>query len=390
MSERTKLSRDRLRKLKVGATAHESGIAFTRLAGGDGRWSVNVMVARVRHHVVVGLESEGYTKTQAEELVARLKAGGREREHGVASPKARGRLTIAREVDDYLEFLREHNGRDVDAKARRFRQHIVPGLGKISLATLTADDWSRYVAARVREGAAPATINRERSALLHLLNTAVRRKRVRSMPCELARQKEPPGKLVYLTPDQAQRLVAAAEADQSRHALPFVMVALYTGMRQSPVLNLRVGDIDVERRVLWVGRDKAGRREQPMPRMLAEYLQALVKGRSALPEDLLFASPRAKGGRLYQVNSIFARCVQRAGLGAGVTPHTMRHTAATNAAHAGLDAATIQAIGGWKTRAMADRYTHAASLSTAMDALETRLQSRAITHELQRAGDELP
>ncbi|WP_425526463.1 tyrosine-type recombinase/integrase [Xanthomonas oryzae] len=44
-----------------------------------------------------------------------------------------------------------------------------------------------------------------------------------------------------------------------------------------------------------------------------------------------------------------------------MTPHTMRHTAATNAAHAGLDAATIQMIGGWKTRAMAERYTYAAS-----------------------------
>ncbi len=44
----------------------------------------------------------------------------------------------------------------------------------------------------------------------------------------------------------------------------------------------------------------------------------------------------------------------------------------TNAAHAGLDAATIQAIGGWKSRQMAERYTHAANLTTAMDALGSR------------------
>lgn len=62
----------------------------------------------------------------------------------------------------------------------------------------------------------------------------------------------------------------------------------------------------------------------------------------------------------------------------------MRHTAATNAAHAGLDAASIQAIGGWKTRQMAERYTHAASLTAAMDALEHRLQSGMITPELQK------
>ncbi|MNW17543.1 Phage integrase family protein [compost metagenome] len=62
----------------------------------------------------------------------------------------------------------------------------------------------------------------------------------------------------------------------------------------------------------------------------------------------------------------------------------MRHTAATNAAHAGLDAATIQAMGGWKTRAMAERYTHAASMQDAMAALQKQLSGDAITPKLQR------
>jgi len=62
----------------------------------------------------------------------------------------------------------------------------------------------------------------------------------------------------------------------------------------------------------------------------------------------------------------------------------MRHTAATNAAQAGIDAATIQAMGGWKTRAMAERYTHAASMRDAMDTLQHRLTSRRVTPKLQR------
>ena len=102
-------------------------------------------------------------------------------------------------------------------------------------------------------------------------------------------------------------------------------------------------------------------------------------------DDFLFASPRAKTGRVYQASSIFARCVERAGLGRNITPHTLRHTAATNAAHAGLDSATIQGLGGWKTRAMADRYTHAANLSAAMDALGARLSGR-VTPKLHHAS----
>ncbi|RYE79554.1 MAG: hypothetical protein EOO80_06025, partial [Oxalobacteraceae bacterium] len=155
-----------------------------------------------------------------------------------------------------------------------------------------------------------------------------------------------------------------------------------TGLRHAAALNLRAGDVDADRRILWIRHDKAGRREQPMPQILADYLAELTAGMGS--EDFIFASPRAKSGRAYQMNAIFARCVERAGITKHCTPHTMRHTAATNAAHAGLDAATIQMMGGWKTRAMAERYTHAASMRDAMDALQGKLTNRRVTPKLQR------
>lgn len=160
------------------------------------------------------------------------------------------------------------------------------------------------------------------------------------------------------------------------------MVTLYTGLRHTAALSLRARDVDVDRRILWIGHDKAGRREQPMPQILADYLGEMIDGIE--PEGFIFASKRAKSGRAHHMNSVFARCVERAGITKHVTPHTMRHTAATNAAHAGLDAATIQMMGGWKTRQMAERYTHAASMRDAMDALQGRLTSRRVTRKLPR------
>ncbi|PZU29875.1 MAG: hypothetical protein DI584_01425 [Stenotrophomonas sp.] len=339
------------------------------------------MVNRRRYHQVVGLESEGYTRTQAEDVIATLKASKRTAAHGVQGSRQTAALTVAQAADDYLVYLRTHDGRDVAAKEMRFREHIKPHLGRRSISKLTDDDWLSYVDARKKEGAAASTINRERSALLHLLNTMRRRKMLNTAPL-LARQKEPQGKLVYLTPEESQRLLRAAEDDQSLLAHPFIMVTLYTGLRHTAALNLRARDVDVTRRILWIGHDKAGRREQPMPQILAAYLSEMVE--SLEPDDYLFPSQRAKSGRAYQMNSIFARCVERAGITKHVTPHTMRHTAATNAAHAGLDAATIQAMGGWKTRAMAERYTHAASMHDAMDALQGRLTSSRVTRKLHR------
>jgi integrase len=380
MSAYKKLTRSNLRNLKPGQAINERGIVYEKYER-DGRWSVNVMLAGRRIHRAVGFESQGFTRTQAEELVAKLKAAKHEHSHGMVAPRNRRVFTIATAVPDYLDFLRTHDGRDVEAKSRRFEQHVVRLLGKVKLHAITADDWSSYATMRKAERASPATINRERSALLHLLNTAKRRKLIRDVPL-LDRLAEPPGKLIYLSPAQAQRLVDAAAIDQSRHALPFVMIALYTGMRHASVLNLRGRDVDADRRVLWIGADKAGAREQPMPTILADYLREFIRDMD--PNDLLFASKRAESGRLYQANAIFARCVARAELGSGITPHTLRHTAATNAAQAGLDTATIAALGGWKTRQMAERYTHAANLSEAMDRVGARISGRTVTPKLHQ------
>ena len=295
------------------------------------------------------------------------------------------RLTQA--AEEYLLYLQSHDGKDITSKQMRFREHLLPHLGLIQVDKFSDDHWLGYVDRRKKEGASPATINRERSALLHMFNTMRRRKQIQAVPL-LARQREPAGKLTYLLPEESQRLVDAAKYDASPHALPFVMIGLFTGLRHSPILNLRAGDVDPARRILWIGKDKAGRREQPMPQVLADYLSELIRDLS--PEQLLFGSSKSSTGRVHQMNTVFARCVERAGITKHVTPHTLRHTAATNAAHAGLDAATIQAMGGWKTRAMAERYTHAASMQDAMDALQRRLTGVRITRKLHTKVRELP
>lgn len=196
-----------------------------------------------------------------------------------------------------------------------------------------------------------------------------------------ARQKESQGKLVNLTLEESQSLLQAAERDQSLLTHPFIMVTLYTVLRHSAALNLRARDVDVARCILWIGHDKTGRREQRMPQILASYLDELTAGMD--PDAYLVASQRAKSGRAYQMNSIFVRCVERAGIAKHVRPHTMRHTAATNAAHAGLDAATIQAMG---VEDKSDgRKVHSSRFDARCDGGPPRAAySRRVTPKLQR------
>ena len=65
----SKLSRQNVRSAKTGCKIIEHGICFERLKNGDGCYSVNIMVDGIRIHRVIGKESEGVTRKQAEEFI---------------------------------------------------------------------------------------------------------------------------------------------------------------------------------------------------------------------------------------------------------------------------------------------------------------------------------
>jgi integrase len=390
MAAFAKLTRGAQRALAPGQSISEHGITYTRLAGGDGRWSVNVMVSRKRHHQVVGNESEGFTRTQAEELVAKLKAGKRERALGIRKTVA---VTLREASRRYLEHLEATGGKDIAKKRERLELHLLRHMGNLQLAAITQTDLKRYAAARLKEAPAAArtakpgtnasrhsqktisaaTVNRELAIISHLFNLAADTEELNLLPAipfRVKRLKEPEGKPVYLQPVQAQALIHAAANDESEHILAFCMVGLHTGMRRSAILRVRVDELDLRRRVLWVDRDKAGERQQPMTRELCEFLAIYVE---RLDGPWLFPSPKSRTGHAANLDKAFRRVVKAAGLEKVITPHKMRHTMATNAAHAGVDAATLQAMGGWKSRRMVERYTHAGAMSEAMDKLQAAL-----------------
>jgi integrase/recombinase XerD len=389
MAAFAKLVRDKLRKLKPGQIVTEHGIEYERLDG-DGRWWISVMVNRRRYHQPVGLESQGFTRTQAEELIQQLKARKHEKRHGAASRKT-ANITLDAAFTAYLQFLAETGGKDVAKKKQRIEAHLRPALGALPLAALTANDLRRYSTKRIAAKAKPSTVNRELAVVSHLLRVAADPdglNLVTGVPCRVPRHKEPAGKVAYLQPDQARALLTAAAEDPSPHILAFAWIGLHTGMRYSPILALRVADIDLEGLAIWVGRDKAGERLQPMTAELATFLDQYIADR--LPKDAtwLFPATKSRTGHAVNVRKAWRRVVNAAGLSKVITPHALRHTMASNAAHAGIDGATLQAVGGWKSRRMVERYTHAAALQDAMAKLAGRYETGdTVTRKLHGPDD---
>ncbi len=94
----SRLTRPNIRALKPGEKITEHGITGERLKDGDVRYSVNIMVDGERVHRVIGRESDGTTRTQCEQFIAKVRSDARE-----------GRLSLpkaARRTFPFVNLLR--------------------------------------------------------------------------------------------------------------------------------------------------------------------------------------------------------------------------------------------------------------------------------------------
>jgi len=222
----------------------------------------------------------------------------------------------------------------------------------------------------------PSTINRELAVLSHLFNKAIEFGWMDRRPAKINRFSEGQGRITYLTVDQITRLVECAKADGNAQIYPFIVIGLETAMRKGEILSIRREDIDLQRRVVFIPKAKAGAREQPITEHLGEFLASYA---AALQpgNPWLFPSPGAKAGHTVDVGKPFRRVVAAAGLDPDrILRHTLRHTAITHLVQAGVDLPTVKRIGGHKTLAMVERYSHqnGSHIQAAMDKLQARLK----------------
>ncbi len=160
-------------------------------------------------------------------------------------------------------------------------------------------------------------------------------------------------------------------ADAAGNYRPAIMFLAYTGVRFGELSALRVRRLDLLRRRAAIveavaevhGRATFGTpkshqvRTVPIPRFLIEELSVLVAAKQ--PDDFVFTA--RKGGLLRLQNfrhAIFDPAVRSAGM-VGLTPHSLRHTAASLAIASGADVKVVQQMLGHASATMTlDLYGH--------------------------------
>ena len=210
-------------------------------------------------------------------------------------------------------------------------------------------------------------VYRALGVLAGILDTAVRDGRI---PRNVARgaqnlptkRSEKPRR--YLTHDEVVRLAEAASTPTYR---TLILVLAYCGLRWSEAIGMHVRDINFERDRIQVnraaveveGRIVVGapknweRRIVPFPEFLETPLRELCHGKG--PDDLVFTDPDGNHLRRAKTSlgttSWFSAALEQSGV-ERLTPHDLRHTAASLAISSGANVKAVQRMLGHKSAAM--------------------------------------
>jgi integrase len=224
-------------------------------------------------------------------------------------------------------------------------------LGDLTLDQITLDVIDRIRSAKLKE-ASKGTVNR----YLALVRSVLIRARdewewVDKVP-KVRLFKETNSRERSLTVEQAKALLAELPG----HQREVVLFALATGLRQSNVLRLEWGQVNLEQRHAWIhGWQSKNRRPISVP--LNEAALAVLKRQRDKHSTRVFTF---RGKPLNQANT---KAWQAAKKRAGIDDfrwHDLRHTWATWQRQAGTPTHELQRLGGWKTGAMVERYAHLA------------------------------
>lgn len=243
--------------------------------------------------------------------------------------------------DDVVSFIEQQKASNLSPASLKRRASALRGFSRwmLSQGLLIEDPW---------RGTSLALGRRRRLPRILPVHELDRLMMFLALAAGVSASTEPDRQTIEEKPHESTTLLAVA-----------LMVA--TGIRVNESVNIRCGDIDLPNRTLRL--EGKGRRERQVfltNDWIANLTEAYIDARSSFGLEhsrLLFnlhyhpLSPPAMRSRL-------AKVARAAGLDTHVTPHMLRHTAATQLIEAGVDIRYIQRLLGHASLSTTEIYTH--------------------------------
>jgi len=251
--------------------------------------------------------------------------------------------------EEYLLYSKANKASSSYERDQLSIQHLLKAFGTRLLSEITTYDLECYKNQR-RDEVAAGTVNRELSCAKHMLGKAVKWGHLSTSPSNgVAKFKEPPGRVRYLSDDEIERLLRYC----AEHIRPIVVMALNTGMRRGEILNLKWQDVDLRNRVIKIRKTKNNEtRIVPINDTLYNELMAIEPG---IGNRHVFIDN--DGNPLGNIKKGFYGAMRRASI-TDFRFHDLRHTFASRLVLAGVDIRTVQELLGHKDIRMTVRYSH--------------------------------
>jgi integrase len=319
------------------------------------------------------------------EVTARLVTGT------YVPPKA-GLVTVAEVYASWSAAAAHLSAKTVAVRHGAWNNRVAPQWKNVAVIDVKTSGVKAWVAKMVAEDLSVATIENAFGVLRQVLGAAVEDNCIPRNPCDGVRlPKRQHADRGYLSHGQVAALAGAVER------LPEVTRFLaYTGLRWGEMAALRVGDFDMLRRrvnvsrsvtefngLVWSTPKNWERRSVPFPPSLADELAALMVGKGR--DDLVFSSERGEVLRASNYRRrVFASAVEECRKADNtfptITPHDLRHTAASLAVSAGANVKAVQRMLGHAKASMtldvyADLFDE--DLDGVADRLDTAIRSAA-------------
>lgn len=318
----------------------EGSVYFSKA---DRRWIARFPLGQGRTKRVK-CRSQGQADRELERLSRLYRAGGN---------PATGTL------DDYLAGWLPEHGRSVRPSTRRsyeghVRLHISPLLGGIRLADLAPRDVRRLIAELERQGKSAGTIHLVVRTLSSALSAAVADRTLTDNAVRGVRlpriERDP---VRALTGDQADAIIGAVAGSWIERP---VRVWLGSGLRRGEVIGLDQGDLMLDDGYVRVRHSKTDVRSAPVSDdAVAALREALADAPRRAADAPVFFGVRHRYERMPadSISHALPRILEAAGL-ARLTPHALRH-----------GAATLMLTGGASMRAIAEQLGHKNPATTA-------------------------
>lgn len=287
-------------------------------------------------------------------------------------PAAAPLTALAEDISAFRHYLQAERGmaentvlayqRDLD----RFAVWAAEGQNLASYLSPTVRELSRYLVQLRTDGLAPASIARHLVALKMFYRFLRLEERgdpnaVQLLSSPILWERIPQ----VLSPESVEKLLAAPQPEDRFYLRDVaILETLYaTGSRASEVVNLKLRDLHLDSGFCQCEGKGSKQRLVPLGKPAIAALHAYLKELrpKLLPSGeapWVFISRGGKALTREMLWILVKKYVQRAGLNARVSPHTLRHSFATHLLAGGADLRTVQELLGHANIRTTQHYTH--------------------------------